>query len=55
MDHEPTEEPRDFGSPKGIVRRPTWQRVVLLVILVLLTGIGFYFANLITIEHVRNR
>ena len=51
----PDEAQGIFGDRVPIKRRPLWMRVVLLLILLAIVGIGFYFANLLTIEYYRNQ
>ena len=52
---EENEQPDPFADKVGIVRRPVWMRIAILIFIVLIAGVAFYFTNQITIERVQNR
>jgi hypothetical protein len=54
-EHDPDKERNPFADKAPIERRPLRTRVILFLILLVIVSIGFYFANLLTIEHYRNR
>lgn len=49
------DEPTLFGKKVPTKRAPLWLRILLMALLILLAGIGFYFTNQQTFDRVLNR
>ena len=55
MSDEPEKNEDVFSQKEEFVQRPLWLRVVLFLMLVVLVGVAFYFANLGIINRFENR